>query len=92
MLGMDVFVNGKRMHILLDDIEYLEITGKPLGDSPEMIIKRKGGEISTVMLHSIYAGKAMFDKDDELVLWRPFGWEGVPLLPLRKIQIQRKKP
>jgi hypothetical protein len=92
MLGMDVSIKGMRTKVSLEDIEFLEITGKALGDNPELIIKRKDGEISTVILDSIYAGKAMFDNDDELVYWRPFGWEGVPLLPLRKIQIQREKP
>jgi hypothetical protein len=92
MLGMDVSARGMSRKVSLDDIEYLEITGKALGDKPELIIKRKDGEMSTVILECLFAGKAMFDNDDELVFWRPFGWEGVPLLPLRKIQIQRKKP
>lgn len=72
-----------RISLAADRFESVEITGRAIDGRPEMVLKKGNGKKYTVSL--LLSG---VDKDDMLLLLRPYGWEGVPLLPLRKITLR----
>ena len=75
-----------RISLAADGFESVEFTGRAIDGRPEMVLKKSNGKKYTVSL--LLSG---VDKDDMLLLRRPYGWEGVPLLPLRKITLRAAK-
>ncbi len=63
-----------------DDVGTIEITGRKIDDKPELIVEKKDGNKFTVTLLI-----DSLDEDDMLVWQTTYGWEGITLLPLRKI-------
>jgi len=69
-----------------DDVGSFEITGRKIDDKPELIVERKDGNKFTVTLLI-----DSLDEDDTLVWQTPYGWEGISLLPPRKIMLKPSK-
>lgn len=88
-------VGASQTTVQLDDLEFIEITGRKVDDKPEVIIVKKDGKKFTgpllMMIRSAEYGEAEYGnlEEDDMLIWRvPYGYEGVSLLPLRKITLK----
>ncbi|MBI2571606.1 MAG: hypothetical protein HYV63_31740 [Candidatus Schekmanbacteria bacterium] len=77
-----------RVTVKVDELTLVEFTGRSLGTGkegrPEVTVQRRGGSPVTAGL--VLAG---LDADDALVWHSSLGYEGVSLLPLRRITLRR---
>jgi hypothetical protein len=73
-----------KVRLSLDDVESLVITGKRIDNKLELVLQRKNR--NQLKLALLLDG---IDKDDMLLLQKPYGWEGISILPLRKISVMR---
>lgn len=75
-----------KVRLSLDDVESLVITGKRIDNKLELILHRKNR--NKIKLALLLDG---IDKDDMLLWQKPYGWEGISILPIRKISVMRGK-
>ena len=73
--------------VFLSDVQRFEILGSRTDGRPDVKITKKDGSITTATLDLL--GKESVDADDMLVWDAPYGKEGISLLPLRKLTIER---
>jgi len=71
------------------------LTGKVLENGPQVIIDKRNGkraQLALVML-TRFAGEFSYGKidEDDMLVWKTsYGYEGVSLLPIRKIIIKER--
>lgn len=92
---------ASQVNISLDDLETIEITGRKIDDKLEVtIVKKDGKKFSAALLMQKWEGRTMgryehdygvVDEDDMLIWDKPYGYEGISLLPIRKITLKAHK-
>jgi hypothetical protein len=86
-------VGNEEDGLSLDGIRYFEVTGKQIDNRPEVIIVRENGNKFSGPLGMWTSCRGdcetgMFDIDDLMVWYEPYGRKGVSLLPLRHIRFE----
>jgi len=81
----------------LSDIAELEFTGKKVEGKPEVVVSTTDGSVGTFVLlmrtevyyhltgNDVDIVYGDLDKDDLVIYQVPYGWEGISILPLRRI-------
>jgi len=66
-----------------DELALIEITGKKVNDALELVMVKKSNESRLTATYPISL------EEDDMVVWKtPFGYEGIGILPLRRITIR----
>jgi len=84
----------EKIKIDSSEMRSLRITGKRIGDKPEVTLERRDGKrftLGLVMAKKMTSGQpdtdGAFDEDDALAFPAPYGWDGLSLAPLRTITV-----
>lgn len=69
--------------VFIDELELIEITGKKVNDGLELIMVRRDDKSRLTAVYPINL------EEDDMVVWKtPVGYEGIGILPLRRITIR----